>query len=177
MKRKEEYDFLSIKISNYRAYVDAGINHEVRVKKYQYDDAKIYEFSSHVIISGICNWPEEREGDEYEFTVYGSNKDFDITLKECHVFGKDGMRQYKKIRGKEVPVYDIPKGLGTIDKVRGVDLWDGNIWVTPQTASSMQGLLSSSSIDSLYVFVHERKIERNRWVVGFTLQTSDPSNE
>lgn len=178
MKRKEEYDFLSIRVTDYKAYVDASINHDVRDKRYYHDDAKVYKFSSHVEITGICTWPEEKEGDEYVMTIYGSEirtGDFDLTLSDCHVLDERSIPKFKKVRGKEVPIYDVPKGLGTIEKQRGIALWSGCLWVSPQGITNMLNLLPN--VTPLYMFIHERNIERNRWIVGFTLQTSDPAEE
>ena len=178
MVTKDEYNFLSIKVSNYKAYVDAAINYEVRDKRHYHSDAKVYRFSSHVEIDGICTWPEEREGDEYSMTIYGNEihpGDFKLSLSDCHVKDENWSLKYKRVRGKDVPIYDVPKGLGTLDKVRGVAAWAGNIWVPETTITNMLSLLPV--VNPLYIFIHENKIERHRWIVGLTLQTTDPAEE
>jgi len=178
MAIKNEYNFLAIKVTDYKAYVDASINYEVRDKRYYSRDAKVYQFSSHVEIEGICTWPEEREGDEYTMTIYGHEThsgNFELTLSDCHVMDEHWSPKYKRVRGKDMPVYDVPNGLGTLDKVRGVAAWTGCIWVPQDTITNMLSLLPV--VNPLYIFIHENKIERHRWIVGFTLQTTDPAEE
>jgi len=91
------------------------------------------------------------------------------------VRNEDSTHKYRRVRGKDLPVYDIPKGLGTLEKVRGEALWTGCLWVKQETVTQMLSLLPV--VKPLYMFVHERKIEHHRWIVGFTVQTSDPSEE
>ena len=178
MAKKDEYSFLAIKVLSYKAYVDASINYEVRDKCHYSNDAKIYKFSSHLEIEGICTWPEEREGDEYAITIYGHEirqGDFELTLSDCNVMDEHWSPKYKRVRGKDVPVYDVPKGMGTLNKVRGAALWTGCIWVPTSTITNMLNLLTAVTL--LYIAIHENKIERHRWIVGLTLQTTDPADE
>ena len=150
----------------------------MRDKCHYYDGAKVYEFGSHLEIEGVCNYPEEREGNEHRVNIYSterSYRDFELTLSDCHVRNEDGTHKYRRIRGKDMPVYDIPKGLGTIEKVRGGALWTGCLWVKQETVTQMLSLLPV--VKPLYMFVHERKIERIRWIEGFAVQTSNPAEE
>jgi len=79
------------------------------------------------------------------------------------------------VRGELRPVYDVPEGIGILNKVRGTQNWTGAAWVAPNTISDMLTLLPT--VDPLYVFLHEVKIGRNRWIKGITLQTTDPAEE
>jgi hypothetical protein len=176
--KKDEYEFLSIEITNYKAYVNASINYEVMDKRHYYDDAKVYDFGSHLEIEGICNYPEEREGDEHHITIYSTERsfrDFELTLSDCQVRNEDSTLKYRRVRGKDVPVYNIPKGLGTLEKVRGEPLWTGCLWVKQETVTQVLSLLPV--VKPLYMYIHERKIDRHRWIVNFAVQTSDPAEE
>lgn len=122
MAKRDVYSFFAINVSSYKAFVDASINYEVRDKRHYSGDAKVYKFSSNIEIEGICTWPEERAGDKYTFTIYGQEirpGDFELSLSDCHVVDENWIPKYKKVRGKDVPVYDVPKGLGTLEKIRG----------------------------------------------------------
>ena len=48
---------------------------------------------------------------------------------------------YLRVRGEEVSVYDVPKGMGLIEKARGSKKWSGFCWVSPGTVSDMLALL------------------------------------
>jgi len=176
-KTVEEYEFLGIKITGYKASVDASINYEVRDKRHYYRDAKVYSFDSSVELEGVCNYPEEREGEKFLFSVHGREiheGGFDVTLSGCHVLD-DGARKYRRVRGEDVPVYEVPKGIGPIQRVRGIGGWSGWCWISPRAVSDMLALLPN--VSPLYISLHERKIGRNRWINGLTLQTTDPAEE
>ena len=113
-----------------------------------YRDAKVYQFDSSVELEGACNYPEEREGEKFPFTVYGREiheGGFDVTLSDCHVLDDDGARKYRRVRGKDVPVYEVPKGIGTIQRVRGSGGWSGWCWISPRAVSDMLALLPNVS--------------------------------
>ena len=49
-------------------------------------------------------------------TIYGHEirpGDFELTLSDCHVMDEHWSPKYKRVRGKDIPVYDVPKGPGT----------------------------------------------------------------
>ena len=70
-KAVEEYSLVSIRLQNYKARVGASINHRARDKRYQHDELRVYQFDSYLEIDGVCTYPENREGDKYQITVYG----------------------------------------------------------------------------------------------------------
>jgi len=176
--RAEEYTFLALKLSGFDAAINASINYEVRDPRHYQDDAKVYTFGSQLDIEGVSTYPEERAGETYCLTVYGSepcHDRFTLTLADCHVRDDHGVPMYRKVRGKEVPVYDVPKGIGHLERQRGTRTWVGWLWVLPQTVNDMLTLLPQ--VRPLYVDIHELRIGRQRWIVGLTLQTTDPAEE
>ena len=111
-------------------------------------------------------------------TIYGSDSrhsDFELTLADCQVSDGNGMLKYCKVRGKEVPVYDVPKGIGYIERQRGTRIWMGCVWVKQQTVTDMLTLLPN--VRPLFIAIHERHISRNRWIVGLTLLTKNPEDD
>lgn len=175
---KDEYRFLSARITDYKAYIDSSINYEVRDRHHYRDNAKVYKFMTRLEVCAVCTYPDDIEDHELYMTIYGDESgqgDFDLTLSGCHVRDNTGAHKYRKIRGKEVPVYDVPKGLGLFEKQRGENKWNSAIWVSPETITNMLTLLPT--VKPLYISIHVRTVERNDWVVGFTLQTSNPDQE
>jgi hypothetical protein len=173
-----EYTFLAIKITDYSTHIDASISYKVRDTRHYQDDAKVYEFASEVELHGICTYPEDRSGDRYALTIRGSESrqgEFALTLADCHVRDDKGLPKYRRARGKEVPVYDIPKGIGLLERQRGTQSWTGWAWVSPRTITDMLTLLPH--VHPLYVAIQEVKMQRARWIVSLTLQTADPANE
>ena len=88
---------------------------------------------------------------------------------------KDGGRKYRMVRGQSQPVYEVPKGIGHLEKVRGANEWSGWTWVLPQTFTDMLTLLSN--VSPIYVELHELKIGRIRHIVSITLKNTDPEEE
>ncbi|MDB4409293.1 hypothetical protein N9235_00560 [Gammaproteobacteria bacterium] len=177
-KAQEEYTFLGLELTGYKAAVDAAINYEVKNLRNCFSDTRIYRFDSSVEITGTCIYPDERALENYEISVYGreeSSGELDLTLKDCHVLDDDYTPKYRKIRGKEVPVYKIPKGLGLLNRIRGTKNWSGYAWVPPRTVSDMQVLLVGTR--PLYLALHELKIGRHRWIDSLTVQTTNPAEE
>ncbi|MCP4445835.1 MAG: hypothetical protein GY811_10900 [Myxococcales bacterium] len=110
--------------------------------------------------------------------MYGDQsdeRDFDQRLQEFRAMDKNGDPKYRKSRGHYLPVYEIPKGVGFIQKERGVNCWNGCIWVPNETVAMMLTLLNGMGV--LFVELHERRIARSRWINSLTLQTTDPAYE
>ena len=172
------YELLSIELVSYKASVDATINPDTRDKRDHHADPKIYSFGSSVELEGICDYPDERSGQSYVISVHGWETEegqFEARLSDRHTWDEDGEPVYRRIRGEEVPVYDVPDGIGFIEKVRGEKRWTGFCWVSPGTVSDMLALLPH--VRPLYISIHERKIGRTRWINGLTLQMSHPAFE
>ena len=50
-------------------------------------------------------------------------------------------RVYRIVKGQQVPVYDVPKGVGFLERRRGTKAWMGCLWVPPRTVGDMLKLL------------------------------------
>ena len=127
-----EYTFITVDIREFNANIGASINYEVRNPLHCRDNANIYNFSTHLELEGICTYPENRVGEHYNLTIYGScprHLDFGLTLTDCHVRDDNGMLKYRKVRGKEIPIYDIPKGIGHLKRKRGMKSCSGWTWL------------------------------------------------
>jgi hypothetical protein len=132
-KPVEEYSLISIRIQNHKARVGASINHKANDKRYQHDELRVYQFDSSLEIAGICNYPDDRSGETFLITVYGDQPgegELNARLRDFHIKDKYGDPKYRKLRGRHMPVYEIPKGVGFLQKVRGKNSWYGCIWVT-----------------------------------------------
>jgi len=178
VKSKKIYSLLALRLQQYSAHVDASINSELHMPAFRYEGTKIYSFDSRLELGATAYWPEDRAGEEFAFTIYGlspHDERLQQTLRDCQERDEKGGLRFRKVRGELRPVYDAPEGIGILDKVRGTLNWTGAAWVSPSTVSDMLALLPA--IDPLYVFLHEVKIGRNRWIKGITLQTSDPAEE
>lgn len=177
-KSASEYGFFHIKLIDFSACVDASINYEVRDNRHYKDDAKVFSFSSNLEVDGIFTYPEERAEAKLHLAIYGSNlrhSDFDLTLADCHIRDDHGSPKYRKVRGEEIAIYDIPKGVGRLERQRGTTNWLGNVWVSPQSVTDMLALLPN--VQPLFLTIHEMRAERNHWIVGLTLQTKNPEDE
>jgi hypothetical protein len=180
-KPEVEHAHIAIRVEDYDAHVAAAVNHTVYAPQYAWDlndDDPLYTFTAHLRITGVSVYPEERAGDAYELTVYGDDgpsRRLNATLKDAQARDKHGSPQYRVYRGKEIPVYSPPKGMGLIDKVRGEKRWTAWLHALPRFVNDALTLLAHK--EDLFLVIHERKVERTRWVQGVTLQTSDPRQE
>lgn len=176
----EEHTFLAIRVESYAASVDAAVNYNVRAPELAWnsdEDDPLYTFTTQLNIVGVATYPKQCEGDTYEFTIYGDNlgsRDIRATLKDVQA-RDEGSPKYRTYRGRQVPIYTPPKGMGLINKVRGEPRWTAWLRVWPCFASDALVLLCSAR--TLFLAVHERKSERNRWIQNLSLQTTDPAEE
>ena len=177
-KTTTDYSFLAIKITGYHAAIDSSINYEVRDRHHHYPAAKVYSFGSRLELEGVCHYPAERDENNYAITVYGAEREADqfaMTLADCQVYSEDRLPVYRKSRGKEVPVYDVPKGVGLLERERGTPNWHGWLWVPPQTVTDMLTLIPQ--VKPLYLAIQQLREGRKYWIVSLTLQTNDPAVE
>jgi hypothetical protein len=180
-KPLEEYTRVAMRVNSYKVRAEAALNHNARNAEYAFrdtEDEPLYHFLAHVEIAATCIYPEERVGDGYQLTIYGEDHpDSDVfwKLKDVQVIGEHHAPQYREYRGKRVPVYAPPKGMGMLDKERGRPAWRGTIWAQPRFLSDALILLGQSQ--PLFLEVLERKIKRHRWIQGITLQSTDPAAE
>jgi len=176
-----EYTYLAVRVEHYEASVSAAINHDAYKPQYAFrleDDDPLYQFETRLRIQGMATDPAERAGEGYELTVQAEaspSRSVYWTLKDVHVRGEYNSPQYREYRGQRLPVYDPPKGLGVIEKVRGEPRWTGWIFAQPRFVTDLLVLLGQGR--PLYLALDERKIERRRWVRSVALQTRDPAEE
>lgn len=101
----------------------------------------------------------------YEVTIYGDNLgsgDIRATLKDVQERDEYGSPKYRQYRGRQIPIYKPPPGMGRIDKIRGEQRWTAWLRVSPRFTSDALALLSNGR--ALFLAIHERKTNRTRWV-------------
>lgn len=177
-KSTPEYNLLTIMIDDFSAHVSASVNFEVNDPRHCYKDTKVYRFESYLDIKGACTYPEDRAGDTYDMTVYGAKPihgEFSMTLADCHVRDEKGFMKYRTVRGEKIPIYDVPKGIGHLDRRRGTQTWVGWTWAPSEIISNMLALLPH--VRPLFLAIHEIRIGRQRWINSLTLQTTDPEED
>lgn len=177
-RNDDEYAFIAIKVLQNEASAGAEININLRVSNNPYpsEQEPVFTSSSRLELLGTAIWPEDRVDDRYEITVSGK-KDGEkpSILKELRALDTDGHPIYTKRHGSDVPVYNVPPGIGMIERRRGTRLWNCWVHVPARAVSDMLRLVCSRR--ALYVSIHERKIDRHRWIVGFALQTNNPADD
>jgi hypothetical protein len=175
----EVYTDLVIKVETYEASVSAGVNHLAYDPQYGWHsdgEEPVYELRTCVVVLGAAVWPEERAGDRCEVTLYGSpGRDLDARLKDLAELDEHGSPRYRTYRGREVPVYRPPRGLGVLHKVRGEPAWTTYLFVKPEFVDRWLALLGRTS--GLFVNLRECKIGRDRWIRSIGLHTADPTEE
>lgn len=180
-KPVEEHSHIAIRVEHYEAEVRARVNYYAYEPQYAYnldDDDPVYEFTNQVAITGLSVYPSERQGDRYELTIYGTDSPshrLNEKLKDIQARDDKYSLQYRTYRGKQIPIYVAPNGLGRLEKVRGEKLWKAWLFVTSRFVNDLLVLLGRQR--TLFVSLHERKIDRDRWVQGMSVQTTDPSEE
>jgi len=175
---KPEYTVLGIELVTYRIRLNAAINYEVRDERRRDEDTPVYRFDSSIEIEGTITSPEKRCGDWYKLDLHNSEPtsgDLTSKLADYQVRDEHGMRQYHRVRGKEVPVYKLPHGVGHLYRIRGTKTWYGFAWITSQLMTDMLTVLPH--VRPLYLSINECRLERTRWISGLTLQTIDPIDE
>ena len=177
----EEHTFLAIRVERYEASIDAAINYSVRAPEHAWnldDDQPVYKYTTRLTLVGVATYPPQRGGDTYEFTIYGDDvgsRDLRATLKDVRERDEYGSPKYRSYRGRQVPIYVPPKGIGLIDKIRGERGWTATLFVLPSFASQLLVLLGSGR--PMFLAVHETKSERIRRIQNLSLQTTDPAEE
>ncbi len=177
-KLQPEYSFIGVKLIGSSVAINASLNYEVRDEKRRRDELEVYSYGTHIELNGICTYPETLAGHHYQFSVYsGSRHQIHVTasLMDHRAYDDDCNPVSRKYRGQYVPVYHAPLGIGYLDKQRGKNDWRSAVFVDRQSATDMLVLLRGAV--PLFINVHQMRVGRKRWVVGFTLQDTDPSEE
>lgn len=177
----EEHTFLGLQVQQYEASVGASINHYAHAPQSAWDlddQDPVYKFTLHLRIKATSVYPEERANESYELSLYANDSPsqrLNVTLRDIQVRDKHGSPQYRPYRGKQVPIYSAPKGLGFLDKIRGESRWTAALFVPGHFGNDMLTLLAHKR--PLFVSIHESKDGRDRWVRSMSLQTNDPAEE
>jgi len=177
----DEHAFLAIRVDGYEANVGARINHNVFAPQSAWksgDDDPLFQFPTRLVIFGIITYPEERSGADFEITFLASNagsEDIQSTLKDVQARDEHGVLGYRAYRGRQIPIYKPPKGMGLVDKVRGESSWVAHLEVSTSFVSNALALLGGGR--RLFLAVHERKSDRTRWIQSANLQTTNPAEE
>lgn len=174
----ESSTFLTVALKNYNTSIGASISHEARDPPKFADHVHVYDFASSLELEGVCTYPDERAGESYLVTLYTeapSKTDPEATLRGFQARNADGSPRFRRIRGQEVPVYDVPRGLGLLERARGSQYWTGWVWVSGPTLSQMLTLVTSAK--PLFLEIHERRTNRVHWINGVTLTSTDPAAE
>ncbi|UCI23529.1 hypothetical protein [Mesorhizobium sp. B2-8-5] len=178
---EEEHTHIAIRVESCEVSVKARINHDVYAPEYAWDlddGDPLYQFTTQLTVVGMATYPEGRAGDAYELAIYGSNSDtrrLSATVKDVQARDEHGLPQYRSYRGRQIPIYNPPSGMGLIKKIRGEPRWTAWLYVPPNFTSDALALLSNGR--SLFLAIYERKKGGTRWVQGVSLQTTDPAEE
>ena len=173
-----DHTFLSIKVSQYQIAVGESIDINLRttVPRSWGDSDHEVSLDFRLNIAGSCTYPEHRAGDSYKITLYGERAARErLTFEDIRVRDKYNAPIYRKYRGQDYPVFKLPSGLGTVERRRGTREWHTTLFLGPHSVGRMLAVLSLGS--DHYVSIDECKIDRQRWVRGFSLQTTDPAKE
>jgi len=177
-KPTESYALLTVKVDRFSVAVNATVNAIARETHWDNGRLNVFSFGSSLEIEGTCSYPEERAGDNVQVEISGSPPgeiDFDAKLGDVHARDERGTLMYRRQRGRDVPVYDIPNGLGLLHRERGTTNWHGWAWLPEQVITQMLILLTN--VRPLFLEIHERTVGRKHWINGLTLQTTDPNEE
>jgi hypothetical protein len=164
---------LTIRVESYEARLEACVNCNVYAPQNAWnlgEDDPLYEFTNQVTIAGISTYPRGRAGDAYELTILGHDAPslgLRATLKDVQARDERGGLRYREYRGRQIPIYTPPKGLGLLNKVRGEARWTALLFVAPRFVNDVLALLRHQR--NLFLAVHERQDEPARWVHGLRL--------
>src|SRR5262245_2851115 len=132
-KSADEDTHLSLRIGGYEVRSSAGINHYARNPQYAWRDTRdepLYKFETHLEVKAICIDPKPRAGKVYNLTIYGDadpESHLYRKLKNIQALDENRSPQYRTYRGKRIPIYKAPLGMGSLEKVRGAMEWQGYI--------------------------------------------------
>jgi hypothetical protein len=181
-KPQETFTDLSIRIEHHDANVGAAVNHNVYAPQYAFrldDRDPLYSYTIHLMLKGVATYPERRAGEAYELTIYGEDSPshaYNLALKDVQERDEEyNSPKYRDYRGKRVPIYVAPKGLGHLQKVRREKRWSG--WLFTPTRFARDLLLLLREARPLFLSLREYKEGRDYWIRDFSLQTTDPRDD
>lgn len=180
-KPKEEHTHIVIRVDRYDVRADASINHVVYEPQYALyldENEFVYRFDTHLEISGTAIAPDSRASGTYDLSLYGDESPSSLTnlpLKAIHERDEHEARKYRTYRGRAVPVYWVPPGLARLDKIRGESRW--RVWLSARPRFVNDALMVLGQSRRVYLTIHERKAQRQRWVQNLSIQTNNPAED
>jgi hypothetical protein len=140
---------------------EAAINVELRVSGplFSADEGPVFEATTTLDIRGKSTYPTERAGESYEITIKSDpSHRSQITLKDIHARSKYNVPLYRPYRGTQIPIYECPPGLATLECRRHDKVCSSWVRVDPRLTTNMLMLLGQSW--QLYLCIHESKADR-----------------
>lgn len=181
MRRKrttDEHVALAIRVSTFEVAVGASINVQLRTTvPHSWDDSDpVVAPEFRLVISGTSTYPDNRANDSYEITVYGERlAREERTFEQVRVRDRYNVPVYRKYRGQDYPVFKVPPGISTVERSRGTREWRAALFVEANIASRMLTVLSLGR--QAFISIEEHRVERQCWIRGLSLQTTDPAIE
>ena len=177
---EELHTYVGVLVESFDIQSEASLNTNLRLARpilYEIDDLA-YEFITTLTITGTCIYPKERKDHSCEVVFRGSEihaGEHSLTLKDFQARDKHGVHVYKQYRGESIPVFEPPPGIAVINKRRGENAWDSWVCVNKQIINDI--LITLTHISPVYISIHEKKKDRQRWIQSISVQTSNPEEE
>lgn len=175
---ERRYSFLPLVVDDFEIRASVAINPSAKDAKNSPPDTKIFQQYSSIELNCHNIDPGEPATDAFHFSIYGHAESLykpDLSLADCHVLDDNGFKKYRKRRGIDEAIYEIPKGVAVLHKKYGAREWHSAIWQPPNIVSDMIPILLSDL--NVYIACHIQHEGRVRWIMLFDLQTSDPTAE
>lgn len=172
---KNQTALLFLEVEQRTVRVEAGLGWDVQNLRRRHDTTRIYQFDGALTLAGSVSWPNGRAGESYKITVYGCQQGthhLDITLARFASQDEHGNARHRTVRGRSVPDYDPPLGIGVLEKCRGQTYRAGAVWVPDTLLTQMLMLVLDRR--PLYMQISELRAERRRWITKLTLRTDRP---
>lgn len=175
--QRDTYAILGLVVSDFQVRCSASTNTDID-RHYPDPADPVFRNQAQLEIAAICIYPDERAGPPYSFTLYDAGSrpgKLSGTVGDYHARNQRGERRYRTRGGLSVPVYELPEGIGLLERERGKESWTAWAEVAPELIATM--LTSLYGCSKLYISLTERKVGRARWIKDFTLQTTNPEEE
>ncbi|RLW63948.1 MAG: hypothetical protein B6D73_14260 [gamma proteobacterium symbiont of Stewartia floridana] len=176
---RNQYVSFSIRVNDYSARSDAGINssllsHPCDVKD---ESELVHHFETKLEIIGECIDAGDSSGHRFDIYLFGDSKVNERIprIRDLQERDSEGEDIYRTYRGKQYPVYKQPPAVAYLEKIWGKDRWLSSIWVTPQIVTD--ALLILSGLKQAYVSIHTIKEKRHYRILNLSVQTVNPTEE
>jgi hypothetical protein len=175
---KRIYDSFGLVVLDSNVTVSTGVNHEIRDRRLRIEGTPIWSHGLILQLECLLVWSEERHGETISFWLSDRERRpncFDETLQDRIKLDGFGRPLTKKVRGEERVVYDIPKGIGFIERTGrnkgGYPNWSAAAWVRPEVLRDMVWL--TRGIPNVYLHVLGFKEGKVLWVTTLEMSLGD----